>query len=233
MKLNAHISLLLSLFFLCHGEALPQDQGSGPVISPTVDSMTMTGSGCPLATGGIVREIRNNTPVFLSSEWGLDLAEAEPGATVVSKFCSEVIELGNGPLGYQVRIATISVGGWAELDSSTRLVIDVETKLAGVHTSSKNITIVSRNLVDNRFSIDFVTEPENWSPCVNETGKVPRIEIKTSVALIGTQLDGGLLSSGVVGGQKTDLKKALSLHFEPAWRLCETDRVRSDNLFRP
>ncbi|KAB5550804.1 hypothetical protein GE09DRAFT_1222629 [Coniochaeta sp. 2T2.1] len=221
MNLNAHISLLLSLLFLCPGEALPQDQGSGPVISPTVESMTMIGSGCPLGTGGIVREIRNNTPVFLFSEWGLDLAEAEPGATVVSKFCSEVIELGNGPPGYQVRIATVSVGGWAELDGSTRLVVDVETKLAGVHASSNNITIVSDDLVDNSFSTDLVTEPANWSLCVNETGKVPRIEIRTSVALIGTQLNGGLMSSGVVGGQKTDLKKALSLHFEPAWRPCQ------------
>lgn len=123
---------LLSLALSSCLQAAPQDQGPGPVISPTVDSMTMLGSGCPLGSGGIVREIRNNTPVFLFDEWDLNLADAEAGTTTVSKFCTEEISLGNGPQGYQVRIAAITVAGWADTDLNTRLAVSVETKLGGV-----------------------------------------------------------------------------------------------------
>lgn len=129
---NVRYGALLSLVLSSCLQAAPQDQGPGPVISPTVDSMTMLGSGCPLGSGGIVREMRNNTPVFLFDEWNLNLADAEAGTTTVSKFCTEEISLGHGPQGYQVRIAAITVAGWADTDINTRLAVSVETKLGGV-----------------------------------------------------------------------------------------------------
>lgn len=65
------------------------------------------------------------------------------------------------------------------------------------------------------WSVDITTRPEVWSPCVPDTGKVPVIAIRTSVSLNGTTDSGA-----VVGGAKTDLKKALSMHFTSDWRAC-------------
>lgn len=87
------------------------------------------------------------------------------------------------------------------------------------------MTLATTDLEDNTFSVDLAPKPERWSSCVNDTGKVPPIDVKITVTLLGVQLAGGLLSSGVVGGPKTDLKKALSMHFEPAWRVCPSNSV--------
>lgn len=114
-----------------------------PPVAPTVDSMSMTGPGCPIGSAGIVQEMRNGTPVFLFAEWGLSLADpdgtsspvgATPGnsMTSVSKFCNEEISLGNGSPGWQVRISAMQVGGWADLAGGATLGVMVDTKLGGV-----------------------------------------------------------------------------------------------------
>ena len=109
--------------------ALPQGGGGAGAVNPTVDSLVMSGPGCPLGSGGIVQQMRNNTPVFLFPEWSLRLPDADTNATSVSKFCNEQISLGNGPVGLQVRIATVSVSGYAALESGAKIGVDVETKL--------------------------------------------------------------------------------------------------------
>jgi hypothetical protein len=98
---------------------------------PTVDSMTMIGPGCPIGSGGMATEIRNSTPVFMFTEWYLNLADADLTAEYpsVSKFCQETINLAHATPGYQVRIAAVTIGGWADLDDSTEIEIEVDTRL--------------------------------------------------------------------------------------------------------
>ncbi len=67
-----------------------------PVLSIAIDKTysrqhTMYGSGCPIGSGGMVREMRNNTPVFLFPDWGLSLANGAEANGSVSKFCTEEI----------------------------------------------------------------------------------------------------------------------------------------------
>ena len=76
-------------------------------------------------------------------------------------------------------------------------------------------TLKAADLKAGMWSVDIKTAPETWSPCVPATGKVPVITIRTSVSLNGTTSSGA-----VVGGAKTDMKKALSMHFSPEWRAC-------------
>lgn len=137
----AFAALLATAFGLMVPRADPPSQ-------PTVDSLTMSGPGCPLGAGGLVREIRNGTPVFLFTEWNLSLASGAQGGdapatstpatpvensiTSVSKWCSEEINLGNGAPGWQVRIKTVSVGGYAELPKDAVIGVTVTTRLGGV-----------------------------------------------------------------------------------------------------
>ncbi len=132
---------MAALLLLWCGAALaaPQPQSSTPPpppIQPTVDNMTMYGSGCPIGSGGMVREMRNNTPVFLFPDWSLSLASDAgangSGGGSVSKFCTEEISLGNAPPGFQVRLSTVSVSGYADLDKGSVIGIGVETKLGAV-----------------------------------------------------------------------------------------------------
>ena len=139
---------------LADGFVLPR---ADPPTQPTVDSLVMSGPGCPLGAGGLVREMREGTPVFLFTEWNLSLAPGSPAGdapassvapppatensiTSVSKWCSEEISLGNGAPGWQVRIGTVSVGGYAELPKDAVVGVGVTTKLgdveAGVSFSS-------------------------------------------------------------------------------------------------
>jgi hypothetical protein len=73
------------------------------------------------------------------------------------------------------------------------------------------------DLKDNTFEVDLSTTPSIWSPCVRADGVVPDIVIKTTVTLTGTKsTDGSVVGSS----DKTDTKKALTLHFMPAWQPC-------------
>ena len=108
----------------------PQTSTATPQIKPTVDNMTMYGTGCPIGSGGMVREMRNNTPVFLFPDWALSLSAPDADGSV-SKFCTEEITLGNVPAGQQVRLARLQVGGWADLEQGSVIGVDVELKFGG------------------------------------------------------------------------------------------------------
>jgi len=77
-------------------------------------------------------------------------------------------------------------------------------------------TVAPKDLKGNEFEVTLNTSPEVWSSCVGADAKVPAIIIKTSITLKGAKTSAG----SVLGGEKTDLKKALALHFQPAWRPC-------------
>ena len=68
----------------------------------------------------------------------------------------------------------------------------------------------------NDFEVSLGIAPAIYSPCVDASGVVPKISIKTSVGLVGQARADGTVSKGVVGGDK----KVLGLHFEPVWRPC-------------
>jgi hypothetical protein len=105
---------------------------------PTVDSLLMQGTGCPIGAGGIVSGMENGIPIFKFSEWDLDLADlanaTDPAtgkpADTIDKFCIEQIRLGNNPPGYQVRIGKVTVGGKAMLEKGSVLGVLVETRLS-------------------------------------------------------------------------------------------------------
>lgn len=104
-----------------------------PPVPPTVNNMTMFGTGCPIGGGAISQVTRNNTPVFVFREWGIVLPSEESEETGTSfKWCNEDIILGNGPVGMRLRIAGVTVGGWAELDAGTKISLQVDTRLGGV-----------------------------------------------------------------------------------------------------
>ena len=202
----------------------------------------MSGPGCPIGAGGLLQQIRNGTPVFVFTEWTLALPNTADAnnKNQHSKWCTEQIQLANGPVGMQLRIATVGVGGWANLDTDTKLKVDVSTvlggKVAGVSisplppntllTSAKNqtATITKSDLKANSFTVDLHTQPVDiWSACVDEKGTVPAITIQTRLTLIGATHADGTSSGGTVGSSdKTDLQKALGVHFNPVWRQCTT-----------
>lgn len=104
-----------------------------PAVPPTVNNMTMFGTGCPIGGGAISQVTRNNTPVFVFREWGIVLPSEESEETGTSfKWCNEDIILGNGPVGMRLRIASVTVGGWAQLDAGTKISLQVDTRLGGV-----------------------------------------------------------------------------------------------------
>src|SRR5436189_207803 len=99
-------------FVLC----APRPQGEGSIPAPTVNNMTMFGTGCPIGAGGISQVSHGGPPVFAFREWGLSLPNTDTGvgtADAASKWCNEEIWLGNGPVGMRLRIAAVTVSGWA------------------------------------------------------------------------------------------------------------------------
>ena len=92
------VSLLLWPLVAC----LPQGGGGG-VPAPTVNNLTMYGTGCPLSGGALAQQTRNDTPVFLFSEWNLAVPASEGSSSdsdgSASKWCNEDISLGNSPVG--------------------------------------------------------------------------------------------------------------------------------------
>lgn len=131
----------------------PADAPPPPAsINPTVLSVTEAGSGCPIGDGGMVSQMRNNTPVFRFMGWGLTLngsaipvvlptsgnstspADGQDNHVVrgsVAKFCKETIALGNVPAGFQVHIGEVTVSGMATLDPETTIGIRINTRFDG------------------------------------------------------------------------------------------------------
>jgi len=105
-----------------------------PLISPTIDAINMTGPGCPIGNAGVLRDMHNNTPIFAFSAWGMDLNDKASldENLEASKFCAEEIHLGQGPKGYQVRVANVTVRGYAQLAETSMLGLKVETHLDGM-----------------------------------------------------------------------------------------------------
>ena len=128
--------------------AVPDSPATGPPIAPpagsaggtgpggsnmVADSITMVGTGCPVGAGGVVQEVREGTPVFTFTEWNLALADAsaptEGAVASVEKFCQEIWKLSSGPTGMQYRIGTVTIEGWADLKTGSKIDIAVETRL--------------------------------------------------------------------------------------------------------
>ncbi|KAK4182617.1 hypothetical protein QBC35DRAFT_356339, partial [Podospora australis] len=199
--------------------ALPQAQ---PPVAPNIKNLTMWGTGCPIGAAGQVTGTRGETPVFSFVEWGLSLPNTDdpeaPGTA--SKFCTEEITLSNGPVGLQLRIESVTVSGWASLEEGTKLIVEADTRLGDVEAGKQIATITKADIKDGVFELPLEILPTVYSACVEASGDVPKIVVKTTVSLIGERRADGSFSGGVVGGDKTDLKKALGVHFTPVWRPC-------------
>ena len=118
-----------------------------PPIFPTLDSLNMLGTGCPLGGGGIGAGAVNGTPVFKFTMWNLNLADLDSEdsdsagedpddenrpANSVEKFCVEEMQLGGGPPGYRIRIPAVTVSGVAELEEGSALKVAVEATLGDI-----------------------------------------------------------------------------------------------------
>jgi len=88
----------------------------------------------------------------------------------------------------------------------------------GYHQSGA-ATISSTGLKANTFNSTVGIKPELWSDCVDSSGKLPTVKIKTTVSLNATKT-GEKYSGGTLGGGGTDMKKALIAHFTPTWKKC-------------
>ncbi|KAK3988272.1 hypothetical protein QBC44DRAFT_269361, partial [Cladorrhinum sp. PSN332] len=207
--------LAAAVVFLPMVFSLPQ---SAPPSPPNIASLSMYGTGCPIGAGGLISTIRNETPVFTFAQWGLSLpSSSSPSDTAVSKFCTEEIGLTNGPVGMQLRIETVTVMGWADLEEGTKLVVDSLTRLGGVVAGNGSVAIEKKDLEGkNELEVSVDIRPPIYSPCVGASGDVPKILIRTSVGLVGETRADGTVSKGVVGGEK----KVLGVHFDPVWRPC-------------
>ncbi|CAK7207223.1 hypothetical protein SEUCBS139899_010032 [Sporothrix eucalyptigena] len=223
-------------------------------INPTVLDLAETGSGCPIGSGGMVHQIRNGTPVFLFMGWGLTLNGSSIPVTLpdgpsdgggsdnntsgnggaqdnrvkrgtVAKFCKESISLGNAPVGYQVHIGEVTITGFAELDPESFVGIRVNTRFDHAEAGRANATVKASELQNGTFSVTLTPSPVTWSPCVNDTGRLPVISVRTSVSVNGTAKEAtNTYSSGKLG-DGDDMDKALGLHFIPEWRPCPAESL--------
>ncbi|KAL1889441.1 hypothetical protein Sste5346_008925 [Sporothrix stenoceras] len=238
--------------------AYPQATGADVppfVIAPSVLNLTESGSGCPIGDGGMVNQIKNGTPVFAFMGWGLTLNGSAipvqlpegstgnntsgPGAQdnhvvrgSVAKFCKESITLGNAPVGYQVHIGEVTISGVAELDPASFIGVRVNTRFDHIEAGRARTTVNASSLVKGTFSVTLTPSPVIWSPCVNETGRLPIISVRTSVSINGTAVEAtGTYSSGKlgdgadIGSTSTGMDKALNLHFVPEWRPCPAETL--------
>ncbi|CAK7212937.1 hypothetical protein SCUCBS95973_001629 [Sporothrix curviconia] len=234
--------------------ASPQAAAVPPVaINPAVLHLAETGSGCPIGSGGMVHEIRNGTPVFLFMGWGLTLNGSSIPATLpagssgsndsstsgnggaqdnrvkrgsVAKFCKESISLGNAPVGYQVHIGEVSITGYAALDSASFVGVRVNTRFDHAEAGRATATVKASDLHNGSFSVTLTPSPMTWSPCINSTGLLPVISVRTSVSVNGTAQEAtNAFSSGSLGGDMNDMTKALGVHFVPEWRPCPAEAL--------
>ena len=130
------------LALLFSGAFAQDTPASGLPSRPTVASLSMRGTGCPIGGGGIGTGAIDGTPVFSFLQWTLDLAsEGENGR--VEKYCVQDMQLENGPPGYQVRVSAVTVRGPAELEDAV-LGVRAELNLGGEEAGVSFITTSSR-----------------------------------------------------------------------------------------
>jgi len=122
-------SLLLSLSSLA--TCLPQTAPPAPP-AVTVKNMTVYGTGCPIGGGPVSQQTKAGAPVFVFREWGLSLPDTDETPGEAEKFCVEQISLGDGPVGMQVRVKSITIGGWAQIDADTKISLSIHTNLGGM-----------------------------------------------------------------------------------------------------
>jgi len=115
--------------------ALPQGHartGTLSAAAPTLQNLTFAGPGCSSA----VQVMRGDTSVWLFPEWDMKLppdSEAEyTDYLTITKWCTEELLLVNATKGTQVRIDSVAISGWADLDVWTWLALSAETSLGGV-----------------------------------------------------------------------------------------------------
>lgn len=85
----------------------------------------------------------------------------------------------------------------------------------------KTLVIGAGDVRENEFEVTLVTEPDDiWSACVPESGDVPHVTVRTTVGLAGTRRADGSVSGGVLGGDETDMARALRINFRPVWDPC-------------
>jgi hypothetical protein len=94
--------------------------------------MTVYGTGCPIGAGPISQSTKSGAPVFVFREWGLSLPDDDETPGEKEKFCVEQITLGDGPVGMQLRVKSITIGGWADIDADTKISLSVHTNLGGM-----------------------------------------------------------------------------------------------------
>ncbi|KAK0747046.1 hypothetical protein B0T18DRAFT_326443 [Schizothecium vesticola] len=220
---------LLPLLSLAHSAPSPQTLTPIPPDSTSVhvNNMTTYGTGCPIGGGPIAQATKDGRPIFAFTEWGLSLPDPDsetPGAA--EKWCSEEIDLGGGPVGMRMRIESVTVSGVATLGAGTKLAVAVETRLGGVEGGVSSLLPFSGALIEGAFEVALVTEPTDvWSECVPASGVVPHLSIKVTAGLVGTEVGGGMYSTGTLAGESRDLKKALKVRFTPVWQPCSSTGV--------
>jgi len=185
--------------------------------------MTVYGTGCPIGNGPINQQTKGGAPVFVFREWGLSLPDEDETPGDAEKFCVEQITLADGPVGMQLRVKSITIGGWAEIDADTKISLSVHTNLGGIAAGAANITIGKDKLKGNDFEETFDTQPDNvWSACVPASGDVPLLSIRIGAGLVGAKRTDGTFSGGRLGGNSTDMARGLRVNFTPAWQKCAT-----------
>jgi hypothetical protein len=85
----------------------------------------------------------------------------------------------------------------------------------------KSVVVGAEVLSEGAFEVALVTEPTDvWSECVPASGVVPLVRIWGRGGGGGAVVGGGMYSSGTLGGESRDLKKALKVRFTPVWQPC-------------
>ncbi|KAK4442848.1 hypothetical protein QBC34DRAFT_363024 [Podospora aff. communis PSN243] len=218
------VPLLLSLSSLT--ACLPQTAPPAPPSTAvTVKNMTVYGTGCPIGGGPISQSTKGGAPVFVFREWGLSLPDTDETPEEAEKWCVEQITLGDGPVGMQLRVKSITIGGWADIDADTKISLSVQTNLGGKAAGAATITIGKDKLKDNDFEETFDTKPDTgdvWSACVPASGDVPQLSIRIGAGLIGAKRADGTFSGGTLGGNSTDMARGLRVNFTPVWQQCAT-----------
>lgn len=128
-RLQGVFSLLsLSSLATCFPQGTPPPP---PPTAVTVKNMTMYGTGCPVGGAGISQTTKGGAPVFTFLEWGLSLPGEEPTPWEYEKWCVEQITLGDGPVGQRLRVASITIAGYALVDPETTVKLTIHTNYGG------------------------------------------------------------------------------------------------------
>ncbi|SPO01562.1 uncharacterized protein DNG_04235 [Cephalotrichum gorgonifer] len=209
----------MSFLFLTLLPLLPLTAAQAEIPSrPTVDSMSMIGTGCPVGGAGIGTGAVNGTPIFSFPRWTLDLSSGEE--TDTEKYCIQKMQLANGPAGYQVTVAALTVGGISELEEGAVLGISVESTLGEEKAGAGSVQVLPSDILSNgTFSATVDISPETWSECVTDDGVVPLISLRTTISL--SREEGVEDAKGTVGKVDGEIEDAVTVNFRAIWRECE------------